>query len=93
MDLLGLGIDPQQLLGLAGTVIGLAIGYFATNPRAQRLLKVGQRFIELGDAYFEGAKDKTFTESEYAKIGKEFVNVIREISDDEDIPELELKGV
>jgi len=86
-------IDPLQLLTVAGTLIGVAIGYFATNPRALRFLKVGQKFIDLGNAYFEGNADKQFTDEEYKEIGKAFVAIIKEVSVDESVPELELNGV
>jgi len=78
--------DPVAIIGIITTVLGVAVTYFATNARALRYLKIAQKVVEVGDAYFKGQADKTWTDLEYQELGKDMVSVIKEVQNDENIP-------
>lgn len=79
-------IDMVAVIGVASTVVGIIVTYFATNARTQRYLNVLQKGLKVGDSYFKGNKDKVWTDEEYKLFGKDMVDFIEEVHNGNDTP-------
>lgn len=79
-------IDPVAIAGVASTIVGILVTYFATNARALRYLKVATKLTDLGNSYFKGDADKIWSDLEYQEFGKDVIELIKEVQNDVNIP-------
>ncbi|MFA5760400.1 MAG: hypothetical protein WC877_01405 [Dehalococcoidales bacterium] len=79
-------IDPVAIIGVASTIVGILVTYFATNARALRYLKVATKLTDIGNSYFQGDADKTWSDLEYQAFGKDVIELIKEVQNDVNIP-------
>jgi len=79
-------IDPIAIIGVVTTAIGIIGTYLITNVKAQKYLKVAKELLEIGDSFFKGDADKTWTVEEDAAFGKAVRTLIKNVQNDENIP-------